>query len=101
MPLVPSEIAIAGVYLPPLLFAGILGTVAAILTAFLLNRYRVSRFFYYPPAVFLALAVIYTSFIAPFSFRHERHEISTEHISENLVDRRRGRGRHRRWPTNR
>ena len=66
MPFIPSEVAIAGVYFPPLLFAGILGTVAAILTAFVLNRYRLSRFFYYPPVVFLALAVIYTSLIGTF-----------------------------------
>ena len=66
MQFVPSEVAIAGVYFPPLLFAGILGTVAAVLTAFLLNRYRLSRFFYYPPVVFLALAVIYTGLIGTF-----------------------------------
>ena len=35
-------------------------------TAFLLNRYRISRFFFYPPLVFLALAVIYTSIIGTF-----------------------------------
>ena len=56
MPLIPSEIAIAGVYFPPLLFAAILGIAGAVLTAFLLNRFRLSRFFYYPPVVFLALA---------------------------------------------
>ncbi|MDJ0948354.1 MAG: DUF1656 domain-containing protein [Alphaproteobacteria bacterium] len=66
MPLIPSEVAIAGVYFPPLLFAAILGTVAAIVTAFALNRYRLSRFFYYPPVVFLALAVIYTGLIGTF-----------------------------------
>ena len=66
MPLIPSEVAIAGVYFPPLLFAAILGTVGAVLTAFLLNRFRLSRFFYYPPVVFLALAVIYTSLIGTF-----------------------------------
>jgi len=37
-----------------------LGTAAAWITAMLLNRYRLSRFFAYPPLVFLALAVIYT-----------------------------------------
>jgi len=60
MQLIPSEFAIGGVYFPPLLIAGLLGAVAAWLTAQLLNRYRLSRFFAYPPLVFLALTVIYT-----------------------------------------
>ena len=63
MQYVPSEFAIGGVYFPPLLIAGILGAAAAALTAMLLNRYRLSRFFYYPPLVFLALAVIYTGLL--------------------------------------
>jgi hypothetical protein len=61
--LIPSEVAIGGVYFPPLLLAGILGAVGAVLTAMLLNRFRLSRFFAYPPLVFLALSVIYTVLI--------------------------------------
>ena len=60
---VPSEFTIGSVYFSPLLIAGILGILAAWITARLLNRYRLSRFFYYPPVVFLALAVIYTGLI--------------------------------------
>ena len=56
----PHEFAIGGVYLPPLLVASVLGTIAAAVTARLLNRVRLSRCFFYPPAVFLALMVIYT-----------------------------------------
>ena len=63
---VPSEFAIGGVYFPPLLLASILGAVAAVLTAYALNRYRLSRYFFYPPAVFLALAVIYTGVFGTF-----------------------------------
>ncbi len=66
MRFIPSEVAIGGVYFPPLLLAGILGVSAAALTAFMLNRYRLSRFFYYPPLIFLALAVIYTGVIGTF-----------------------------------
>ncbi len=66
MQYIPSEFAIGGVYFPPLLIAGILGAAAAVLTAMLLNRYRLSRFFYYPPLVFLALAVIYTGVLGTF-----------------------------------
>jgi hypothetical protein len=62
----PREFTIGGVYFPPLLIAGILGVAAAVLTTMLLNRYRLSRFFFYPPLVFLALAVIYTGLIGTF-----------------------------------
>ena len=63
---IPHEFTIGGVYFPPLLIAGILGVTAAVLTAMLLNRCRLSRYFFYPPLVFLALAVIYTGFIGTF-----------------------------------
>ncbi len=66
MQFIPSEFAIGGIYFPPLLIASILGVTAAVLTGFLLNRYRLSRFFFYPPLVFLALAVIYTGVIGTF-----------------------------------
>lgn len=66
MQLVPSEFALWGVYFPPLLIASLLGFTAAVVTALLLNRYRLSRYFYYPPVVFLSLAVIYTGLIGTF-----------------------------------
>jgi hypothetical protein len=66
---IPHEIALGGVFMPPLLVAGILGVIAAIITAQLLNRYRVSRYFYYPPLVFIALMVIYTVIIGTFIVR--------------------------------
>jgi len=60
MQFIPSELAIGDVYLPPMLIAGLLGVTAAWVTAELLNRFRLSRFFFYPPLVLLALTVIYT-----------------------------------------
>jgi len=63
---IPKEFTIGGVYFPPLLIAGILGVTAAVLTAILLNRYRLSRYFFYPPLVFVALATIYTVLIGTF-----------------------------------
>ena len=60
---IPKEFAIGGVYMPPLLIAAILGTTAAVVSARLLNRYRLSKYFFYPPLVFLALAIIYTVLI--------------------------------------
>jgi hypothetical protein len=60
---IPKEFAIGGVYMPPLLIAAIIGTIAAVVTARLLNRYRLSKYFFYPPLVFLALTIIYTVLI--------------------------------------
>lgn len=66
MELIPKEFAISGVYMPPLLIAALLGTAVASLTASLLNRYRLSRYFFYPPLVFVALTIIYTVLISTF-----------------------------------
>ena len=63
MEYLPHEFTIGGVYFPPLLIASILGTLASVVTAAVLNRYRLSRFFYYPPLIFVALAIIYTGLI--------------------------------------
>jgi len=63
---IPSEFTIGGVYMPPLLIAGLLGFAAAVLTARMLDRFRLSRYFFYPPLVFVALAVIYTVLIGTF-----------------------------------
>ena len=60
---VPSEFAIGDVYMPPLLIAALLGAIAAMVTARLLNRYRLSRYFFYPPLVLVALTLIYTVLI--------------------------------------
>lgn len=61
---VPSEFSIGGVYLPPLMVTAALGVLAASITAILLNRFRLARFFYYPPLVYVALAVLYTGLIS-------------------------------------
>jgi len=62
----PQEFTLGGVYLPPLLVAALFGVLAAIITARLLNRYRLSKYFFYPPLVFLALMIIYTVLIGAF-----------------------------------
>ena len=63
---IPREFAIGGVYLPPMLVAALLGMLLALLTAKLLDRYRLSRFFFYPPLVYVALIMIYTVLIGTF-----------------------------------
>jgi hypothetical protein len=62
----PHEFAIGGVYMPPLLVAGLLAALLTVLTAHLLNRYRLSRYFFYPPLVSLSMMVIYTVFIGTY-----------------------------------
>jgi hypothetical protein len=66
MSYIPSEFTLVGVYFPPLVIASILGTLAAVVTADLLNRYRLSEYFFYPPLVCVALAIIYTGLIGTF-----------------------------------
>jgi type II secretory pathway component PulF len=66
---IPKEFIIGDVYLPPILIAAILGGFAAMITGKLLNRYQLSKYFFYPPLVFVALMVIYTmliGFVIPF-----------------------------------
>jgi len=62
----PQEFTVGGVYMPPLLVAALFGAIAALVTARLLNRYRLSNYFFYPPLVFLALIIIYTVLIGTF-----------------------------------
>jgi hypothetical protein len=69
MSYIPHEFAIGGVFMPPLLIAAVLGTISAVATAWFLNRYRLSRYFFYPPLVFLALMIIYTVVIGTFIIR--------------------------------
>lgn len=68
--LTPVEINLGGVYAPPLLFAASLGFVLSVVTAQVLNRYRLARRFAAPPLVFVALCALYTvavgQFLIPF-----------------------------------
>ena len=66
MEFIPREFAMGGVYLPPMLVAALLATVLTVITVRLLNRYRLSRYFFYPPLVFVALTIIYTVLIGTF-----------------------------------
>jgi hypothetical protein len=63
---IPSEFAIGGVYFPPLLIASALGVLLALMTMKLLGHYRLTRFFYYPPMIFIAITIIYTGLIGIF-----------------------------------
>ncbi len=67
--MIPHEIAIGDVFLPPLLVAAFFGLLATIVTAHLLNRYRLSRYLYNPPLAFIAMVTIYTVLIGTFLIR--------------------------------
>ena len=58
--LIPIEFNVAGIFMPPLLIAGVIGLIMAMLTARYMNRTRLSRHFFYPPLVFVALTLIYS-----------------------------------------
>ena len=62
----PHELAIGGVFIPPMLVAAILGTIAAVVTGRLLNRHKLSRLFFHPPLALMALMVTYTVLIGTF-----------------------------------
>lgn len=63
---IPHELSVGGIYLPPLLVAAVLGAAAALLTARLLDRYRLSRFFASAPLALIGMCVLYTVFIGTF-----------------------------------
>ncbi len=65
---IPSEFAIGGIFLPPFLVAGLVALGLAWITAAILNRLRISRYFFYPPLVYAALVVIYTILLGTFLF---------------------------------
>ncbi|MFS1524775.1 DUF1656 domain-containing protein [Microbulbifer sp. 2304DJ12-6] len=66
MLVVPHELSIGEIYFSPLLMSSLLGIAAALLTARLLDRYRISRYFANPPAVIIAVSIIYTILIGTF-----------------------------------
>jgi uncharacterized membrane protein YeaQ/YmgE (transglycosylase-associated protein family) len=61
--MVPSEVTLGGVYLPPLVLTIALGLVGAWVAAKILNRTGLSRFFWQPPLAFAALWVLATGLI--------------------------------------
>ena len=69
MYLIPHELAFGEVFMPPLLVAAFLALIVSVVTARLLNRYRLSRYLANPSLVFVALVVIYTIFIGTFLIR--------------------------------
>jgi amino acid permease len=66
---IPHELAFGEVFMPPILVVGFLALFLTIVTARLLNRYRLSRYLANPSLVFVAMVVIYTIIIGTFLIR--------------------------------
>ena len=62
----PHEFSIGDVYLSPLLVSTLFAVLVASVTAKLLNRYKPSKYFFYPPLVYVAMLFIYTVLISTF-----------------------------------
>ncbi len=62
----PHELSIGDVYFSPLLPAVLLAFLAAVMTVMLLNRLKLSRFFYAPAYVFIAIMALYLVLIDTF-----------------------------------
>ncbi len=58
--LIPTEVDLTGLYFVPLLINFGLAIILTFVTAFLLNHYRLSRYFVFPHLVMAAMATIYT-----------------------------------------
>lgn len=58
MHFIAKAFVIGGVHFPPVLIAGVLGVLAALLTAMLFKRCRPLRFFYTPPLIVVATCVL-------------------------------------------
>ena len=55
----PTELMLGDVYYSPFLLVIFLAFVITGVSAILLNKLKLSRFFYHPPSVYLAIMVIY------------------------------------------
>ena len=60
---VPMELAIGGIYFPPVMLAILLGVLLAGVLAKLLNRLNLTRFIWHPPLFFVALTVVCTRLV--------------------------------------
>jgi hypothetical protein len=63
---IPIEFNLGGVFMPPLLIASIIGLITAMIVAKLLNSYRLSKYFFYPPLAFVSMTVIFTMILGKF-----------------------------------
>jgi hypothetical protein len=64
--LIPSEVPLGEMYLPPALLVGLLGIAATWFVTRVLNRTRLTRFFWNPPLAFMAIWALMSAVIGLF-----------------------------------
>ena len=64
--LIPTEVDLTGLYFVPLLVNFGLALILTLVTAHLLNRFRLSRYFIFPHLVMAAMTTIYTVVLSLF-----------------------------------
>jgi len=62
----PHELSLGDVYFSPILPVIFLAFLGAVFTVLLLNKLKLSRFFYAPPYVFIAIMALYMVLIDAF-----------------------------------
>ncbi len=59
----PHELSLGDVYYSPLLLVALLAFIAALITVTLLNKFKLTRYFYAPAYVFVAIMSLYALLI--------------------------------------
>ena len=59
----PHELSIGDVYFSPMLLVALLAFIAALLSVTLLNKLKLTRYFYAPAYVFIAIMALYAVLI--------------------------------------
>jgi len=62
----PHELSIGDVYYSPLILVALLSFLAALITVMVLNKLKLTRYFYAPSYVFIAIMVLYVVLIDTF-----------------------------------
>ena len=62
----PHELSLGDVYFSPILPVIFLSFLAAVVTVIILNKLKLSRFFYAPPYIFIAIMTLYMILIDKF-----------------------------------
>lgn len=62
----PHELSIGDVYYSPLLLVAFLSFIAALVTVMLLNKLKLTRYFYAPSYIFIAIMALYVVLIDTF-----------------------------------
>lgn len=63
---VPFEVSLGWIYLPPVIFVVLLGLVGGWIVGRVLNRTGLSRYFWHPPLAMLAISAILSALIGLF-----------------------------------